>query len=262
MTTATMNYTPNAFADVIGNSLSSTHQECLIHIVDIPITMSSLDISGVTGKRHDNVMHDIRQLLKELGQDALEFQGIYLDAHKRRKPCFNLPRREVDILLTGYSAKMRAAVVDRWRALEAEQKFGALRIPKNLTDALNLARTLAYQVDALEQQVAEDAEKVGFYNDMANTTQLFGVGTVAKTLDTGSVRLFAYMRDHKILKSNRYRLNEPYQKHQEAGRFEVKWGNFKNEATGEIEYKPTPFFTGKGIIWIKKFIAEHGRDGL
>ncbi len=269
MTTATLNRTPNPVADVIGNSLSPIHRESLIHIVDTPNTMSSLEIAKLTGRRHDNVMHDIRQQLEELGQDALELQGSYKDSYNRSKPCFNLPRREVDILLSGYSTAMRAAVVDRWLELEAERKLGSLAIPNNLAGALMLASVLegersilAYQVETLKQQVAEDAEKVEFFNEIADTKQLSSVSTVAKTLGTGQKRLFAYMRNHKILMSNRHRLNEPYQEHQEAGRFVIKWGNYKDKVTGEIECKVIPFFTGKGVIWIEKFIAEHGRDGL
>lgn len=122
--------------------------------------------------------------------------------------------------------------------------------------------TLTYQAEVLKQQAAEDFEKVEFFNHMANSTQLFGVSTVAKTLDTGPIRLFSYMRDHKILMSKRYKLNEPYQVHQDAGRFLVRWAYYKDERTGEIELKATPYFTGKGVIWIEQFIAEHGRDGL
>ncbi|WP_218586037.1 Rha family transcriptional regulator [Pseudomonas sp. 18058] len=68
-----------------------------------------------------HIMRDIRNMLEDSGGgDASRFAGIYLDAYKREQTCFNLPRREVDILLTGYSPPMRAAVIDRWRELEAE----------------------------------------------------------------------------------------------------------------------------------------------
>lgn len=272
-TTAVQNHTPNTIAVNIGNAFTNPpkgNRASFIHIADTPMTMSSVIIAKLTEKRHDHVLRDISIMLSELyGEDGPNFGGIYLDSYNREKRCFNLPRREVDILLSGYSTKMRAAVVDRWRELEAEKKLGTLEIPNNFAGALKLAFTLeeersmlAYQVKTLEQQAAEDVEKVEFYDDMADTSKLFGVDTVAKTLGTGPVRLFSYMRDHKILKSNQYRFNEPYQKHVEAGRFQVKWGKYKNKVTGEFEHKPTTFFTGKGVIWIEQFIAEHGRNEL
>ncbi len=46
-------------------------------------------------------MRDIRKILEDLGvEDVSKFADIYLDAYKRKQPCFNFARREVDILLT------------------------------------------------------------------------------------------------------------------------------------------------------------------
>ncbi len=265
MNTTTQNHLPWTIAAVIGvPCIPPLHASFadFVHVPEPSITMSSMDIASVTGKRHDNVMHDIRKQFKELGQDALEFQGIYLDTHKRQKPCFYLPRREVDILLTGYSAKMRAAVVDRWRALEAKQKFGALNLPKNLTDALNLACTLAYQVETLELKLANDAEKVEFYNEVYERADLINPTEAAKLLGTGRNRYLQYLRDHKILMSRPHQQNMPYQRYLDSGYFEVKEGIYENLKTGERELKALPCLTGKGLIWLQKFIAKHGRDGL
>ena len=42
------------------------------------VTMSSREIAELTGKRHDNVMADIRSMLSELKIDVLTFQEISL----------------------------------------------------------------------------------------------------------------------------------------------------------------------------------------
>ncbi|WP_415798651.1 Rha family transcriptional regulator, partial [Comamonas aquatilis] len=70
----------------------------------IPLTMSSREVADLTGKRHDNVVADIRKMLAELGLDPLKFQGIYLDGMNRQQTEFHLPRELTDTLLTGYSA--------------------------------------------------------------------------------------------------------------------------------------------------------------
>lgn len=268
-TTATLHHTQNTISSVIGHSFSTTSQEALVHIVDTPVTMSSLEIAKLTGKRHDNVMYDIRQQFKELGEDALSFQGIYQDSRKRSKQCFNLPRREVDILLTGYSTTMRAAVVDRWHALEAEKKLGVIEIPNNFAGALKLVLTLeeertmlAHQVEALEQQLAEDAEKVDFYDKIYERDDLMNPTKAAKLLGTGRNRYLQYLRNHKILMSRPHQQNMPYQHYQDEGYFEVKEGMYENLKTGERELKTLPLLTGKGLIWLQKFIVKNGRDGL
>lgn len=85
------------------------------------LTMSSLEIAERTGKKHFNVLNDIRQMLGELGLTGLGFQGSYRDSTGRSLPCFNLPKRETLILVSGYSVALRAVIVDRWQELEAQQ---------------------------------------------------------------------------------------------------------------------------------------------
>lgn len=83
--------------------------------------MSSREIAELTGKRHDHVMRDIRAMLVELhGDDVIpSFGAIYRDAYGRERACFDLPKRETLILVSGYSVSMRAKIIDRWQELEA-----------------------------------------------------------------------------------------------------------------------------------------------
>lgn len=81
-------------------------------------TMSSREIAELTGKRHDNVVRDIEKMLKDVGEDALKFEGIYLDRYKREKACYNLTQDLTYNLILGYDAARRLKVVRRWMELE------------------------------------------------------------------------------------------------------------------------------------------------
>lgn len=83
-------------------------------------TMSSREIADLTGKAHKHVLADIRAMLTELEIDWAEHSAQYQDSTGRSLPCFNLDRDLTDTLLTGYSAKMRIAVIRRWRELEKQ----------------------------------------------------------------------------------------------------------------------------------------------
>ena len=91
-------------------------------IANAAMTMSSLEIAKLTGKEHFNVLVDIRKMLEELELGDLKFQDTYLTAQKKQMPCFNLPKRECFILVSGYNLKLRAAIIDRWQELENQSK--------------------------------------------------------------------------------------------------------------------------------------------
>ncbi|WP_339069656.1 Rha family transcriptional regulator [Pseudomonas idahonensis] len=120
-------------------------------------TMSSVEIAELTGKLHKNVLADIRSMLAELEIDSADFSAQYKDSTGRFLPCFNLNREMTDTLLTGYSAKMRLAVVRRWRELEA-----AIAQPRELSrmDLIQLAFEAEQARLQLTIQVEAQATKI------------------------------------------------------------------------------------------------------
>ena len=83
--------------------------------------MSSLEIAELTGKRHDAVMRDIRNLLEQ-GVAAHNFvETSYRDKSNRLSPCFNLTKKGSLILASGYNAVLREKIIDRWEVLETGQ---------------------------------------------------------------------------------------------------------------------------------------------
>ncbi|WP_219017591.1 Rha family transcriptional regulator [Shewanella algae] len=84
--------------------------------------MSSREIAELTGKRHDHVCRDIRNMLSQLGLAETSFRSGYFDANNQQRTEYRLPRRECEILVCGYDVVRRAAVIDRWLELETKQR--------------------------------------------------------------------------------------------------------------------------------------------
>lgn len=82
------------------------------------VTMQSIEIAELTGKRHDHVMRDIDNMLTELELDSPKFGGIYLDTYKREKKCYNLPKKLAMTLASRYSFTLSYKIIDRLEALE------------------------------------------------------------------------------------------------------------------------------------------------
>ncbi|WP_095139524.1 phage antirepressor KilAC domain-containing protein [Pseudomonas sp. Irchel s3a10] len=231
------------------------------------LTMSSRELSLLAGIPHDKVMMDICEMLDDQGLDASDYMATVKVENDELS--FNLPKEEVLTLLGGYGISVRAKVDGRWNELESQIEGPARKPPTSLAEALKLAVELEIKrlaltnlVKTLEEERSSLSEKVEFYDDIANTSELFNTGVIAKSLDTGKIKLINYLYKHKILMGAGNKRNLPYQKHLDAGRLKVKWITGTDRRTGERYIKPVPLFTGKGIIWIHEFIEQKGRLGL
>jgi Rha family phage regulatory protein len=89
--------------------------------------MSSLIVAEETGKRHDAILRDIRNLLSQ-GVDAHNFvETSYTDKSNRQQICYNLTHKGVLILASGYNPVLREKIINRWEKLEtgkAKPVFG------------------------------------------------------------------------------------------------------------------------------------------
>lgn len=74
------------------------------------VAMLTTEVAELTGKRHADVMRDTRNMLSQLKIDERNFASVYRDAKGEERPCFLLQKRELMVLVTGYSVAMRAAL--------------------------------------------------------------------------------------------------------------------------------------------------------
>lgn len=107
-------------------------------------SMSSLQIAEVTGKQHAHIMRDIRSLLEQGVAESNFGLGSYTDANGQCRPCYNLTKKGCLILASGYDAKLREKIIDRWEELETEKRTPSRRVagPK-VSDRIRAAKFLA-----------------------------------------------------------------------------------------------------------------------
>lgn len=182
-----------------------------------PVTMSSREIAELTGKQHKNVIRDIRAMLEELSEDGSVLSHVHEEFDARGyTAAFHLPRREVEILLTGYSIPLRAKVIDRLHELEEQAKGAAFRVPQSLPEALRLAAELAEKNEQLALENKEMAPKAVVFdncvalrqeslatfvrtlegvNTMAIKGDLADLGYLYRTVGAGKYRVYAKYRD-------------------------------------------------------------------
>lgn len=151
-------------------------------LVSIPAfdgkTMSSLMIAEITGKRHDSVLRDIENTLEQAEIGARKFVGTYTDSQNKARPCYNLPRRECDLVISGYSVKYRLAIIDRWHELESRPQPVALpsyaeslrQLANSLEENAELGRKIEILGDAIDRISELDGSHC--FRDAAKTLQI------------------------------------------------------------------------------------------
>lgn len=214
----------------------------MLQIASAPKTMSSREIAELTGTQHKHVLENIRKVLEECGIQSAEFSADYKDEKGRTYPCFNLPRRECDLIIAGYSAKYRLAIIDRWHELERNQAF---EIPKTLSGALMLAAQQAEQIEQLQAKVIEDAPKVDFAMAVRRMEGACHIGEFCKAIGIGRTTFFKMMRDDKILMES----NLPYQRYIDNELFVVIEQIPYTDSKGKSHPVFTTMVTGKGQVF-------------
>ncbi|MBY6030007.1 phage antirepressor KilAC domain-containing protein [Halomonas sp. DP8Y7-1] len=226
-------------------------------IETIKPTMSSREISELTGKRHGDVIRDIRTMLEQMGDDA-DLRHVTEERDSRGyTQHFLLDRYHTEVLVTGYDVKRRAAVIKRWYDLETGTAKPAL---PDFTHPVEAARAWADEVESkLRAEAALEHAKpaVEFVEryvsaDSGNK----GFRQVAKLLQANEREFRAFLQDSRVM----YRLGGewmPYQRHIDADRFVVKTGVTEDGGHSYSQAK----FTPKGVNWIAGLWAQYNIAG-
>ena len=114
-------------------------------------TMTSLEVAEIAGKRHDNVLADIRDEISKLGTEraALIFQeSCYKDANNQSRPMFLLNYKGVLQLGARYNAETRFKLIE---------KIEQLQKPMTVEDMIilqaNEMKSVKHRIDVVENKV-------------------------------------------------------------------------------------------------------------
>lgn len=156
------------------------------------------------------------------------------------------------------SRKPEAKAFKRWithevlPAIRRDGFYGTPPTPVLPTDYLSALKALVAAEEIKEsqaQQLALDAPKVALYEVAMHAINAQPIGVVAKELGLGQNRLFAWLRDEKILISHGAKRNLPHQEFLERGYFRVRKYSITHKQSG-IENKSQTLVTPKGLAWI------------
>ena len=147
-----------------------TTTNSLTTIDTVPLTMTTREIAQLTRKRHDNVARDFRHICEQLKIAAEDFEVSYWSPQNKRLPMYSLPKNLTITLISGYSIRMRAVIIQRMFKLEEEQaKASSLGLANSLPQTAGEQSrqvTHARYVEAMTQAIKK-AEQDELTNSMA-----------------------------------------------------------------------------------------------
>ena len=189
-------------------------------------TMTSREIAELTGKRHDHVLRDIRNMLTTLyGDEAVnagipeedkiekffEFLGMGIDSPKlgnQRIQGLAVSRdgrgfvSEISLdyshtmtLISGYNVKLRKNVIDRWQYLEAQQTIDPMKLLNDPAAMRGLLLGYTEKVLSLELTVATQAPKVEAFDRIAEADGCLGLQEAGKALQQKPNKFIGWLRE-------------------------------------------------------------------
>jgi phage regulatory protein, rha family len=221
--------------------------------------MTSLEISEITGKRHNQILRDIRDEIEKLekqgiGAEHIFVLGEYLDKNNQKRPMYSLTKEGVLQLAARYDAVVRFKLIEKaTKTREYTQKELLLM----QLESIEKIEKLQLENKQQAQQLIEQAPKIEFYNDVTGSETTAEIGTVAKILgfkNVGRNILFDILRKQGILKSD----NIPYQKYVDNGYFRVIESKWNDYITGDVKISFKTVVYQKGIEYIAKLLRELG----
>lgn len=151
--------------------------------------------------------------------------------------------------------KAKNETAEKFQALVADEILPSIRktgsysiqrqIPQSFAEALRLAADL-------EEQRQKLLPKADQFDKFISGENYQDMNTAAKALGWGRNKLFAELRNRKILMSG----NRPYQRYIEQGYFVIKEKPI--QMGDQVINKVQTYVTAKGLSWLERVLSESG----
>lgn len=235
----------------------------MIELTKRNVKMTSLDISRITEKRHADVMRDIRNESKEIGDDAAErifARGTYRDKNGQARPCYEFSKEGAMQLALKYDAKTRYEVI---KLIEELEKRNSNHLPGNYKEAL---LHLVAQVEnnerletsnlALGQQVKELKPKADYTDLILKSKSLVTISQIAKDYGISAMKMNGLLNGFEVQykQSGQWLL---YSKHQDKAYTHSETIDIER-TDGSRDVKMNTKWRQKGRLFIYELLKSEG----
>lgn len=202
-------------------------------------TMSSREISDLTGKTHSHVIRDAKLVIDQIKDDPNLDDPYFRILQDGRGYIseIDMDRNLTLCLVSGYSVSIRMAIIHRWDELEKKSK-----LPQSFSEALQLAADQARQLEIA-------APKVQYFDAVVERSTLLNATQVAQKLRMSAMAM------NKLLDAL-----DVYSHGVKRARVFKQW--FIDKGLGELKQTDLgysqPMFTTRGEAWVIERLVSEG----
>ena len=229
-------------------------------------TMNSKDIAVYTGKLHNNVIRDIREMLSKIQNSEMSPVKVTTDFYQenligfyqenflanKMTASFDLDEELTLTLVSGYDVVMRRSIISAWKTAEEALKKPVALLP-NFDDPIAAAEawiTEKKAVLALTANLEEAQPMIDFHQAVVADDSVYGLAEAAKVLNIAPRKFNTWLRDNKYVMSNLV----PYERWKVQGILVSRFSGYlkPNGTTAPA----TTYVTSKGIAYFQKQLSK------
>ncbi|SDY68826.1 phage regulatory protein/antirepressor Ant [Thermoactinomyces sp. DSM 45892] len=228
----------------------------LVFIENEKIVTDSITVAEVFGKRHDNVIHSIRNLDSSGDFNLLNFKEIsYTDSKGRTYSKYLLTKDGLMFLVMGYrgtkAAQMKELYIEEFNRMEqfikTDVKLDSYMIQNPIERATRWIEEEQARLQ-LEAKVKEQAPKVKFCDQVLQPGELLTATTLAKDYGLSAVRFNRLLHDLGI------QYNQGGKWHLYNAYSDKGYVDYQTYAEGHTQMK----WTQQGRMFLYQFLQERG----
>lgn len=178
-------------------------------------TMTSLEVSEITGKKHKNIIRDIKdetdKLGVEIGRHIFE-PSYYINSQNKKQPMFELTLDGVMQLGARYSAEIRYKLIQIAKEKLQPKQYTTKELLLMQLESIEKIEKLELENKQKQEVIEYQKPKVEYTDNVLKSDTLINISQIAKDFNLSGTKLNRILCENKIQykQGKQYNLYQKY----------------------------------------------------
>ena len=178
-------------------------------------TMTSLEIAEITGKKHRNILSDIRDEISKLGVERgrLIFQqSYYTNLQNKQQPMFELNLDGIMQLGARYNAEIRYKLIQIAKEKLQPKQYTTKELLLMQLESIERIERLELENKQKQELIEYQKPKVEYTDNVLKSETLINISQIAKDFGLSGIKLNKILCENKIQykQGKQYNLYQKY----------------------------------------------------